>query len=447
MKESPKRQPGRPVHREIPKSDSKVSGVIRRMRRKLSNCISPWLIISGGIVASGIVGGVAGGRIAVAMSHSDNPGGVQLRQNFDDREYAPFKAGERGERVENKGYVDSDIPLALGQIIDEDLNYPIPVAELFRFGFTEKGYIGIKPVYSGDKEIKDFLESKGFAPTRVYSAPLAHSTKRLAVYGGANKEFRIVYSDQVLNITASGKDGNPRTIEMQLVNEGDGVKVKEAFFGENEESLEKVKFISPEGEIGTFDTSGGYTYRRTREAKPMEIDSAESLQRFLSETKSSKMVSEFFDNQPEQKMASTGARMKDLRDVPHLIDIFRKMPKDPNALAGLLKFGIHYEVNDKSKKDEFRHPLETLKSGWGDCDDYVMVNQLWSHLNGYSPNLVFILDKGGTDGHVFIWYTDENGRTVVLDNDKCETLENGKKVEDYIKRTYPKADIHMNKKF
>jgi hypothetical protein len=123
--------------------------------------------------------------------------------------------------------------------------------------------------------------------------------------------------------------------------------------------------------------------------------------------------------------------------MEQLIDIFRHMPKDPGALSGFLNFTIHYALNDRRPWDEFRHPLRTIRSGWGDCDDYVAINYLWAYLNNYEPYMVEIKNGRPYEVHVFVWYKNEKGRVVVLNNSGFSIMGEGETVEDYIGKESP----------
>jgi hypothetical protein len=130
--------------------------------------------------------------------------------------------------------------------------------------------------------------------------------------------------------------------------------------------------------------------------------------------------------------------------VEDLIEIIRLMPRDAKIFCQFLNKVIEYALNDNGSKDEFRNPINTLSSGWSDCDDYVVLHYFWAYLQNYNPYVAdFVAKKSGERGHVLTWFEDEENRIVVLDaSDPYEgsyrLLDEGQTIEDYCAQRHQK---------
>ncbi len=105
-------------------------------------------------------------------------------------------------------------------------------------------------------------------------------------------------------------------------------------------------------------------------------------------------------------------------DLATWIDLIKQLPKDsPEAYVAFYSNFVKYSKLDREKADEYRHPIDSLKSGWGDCDDFVMLNALWGKLNGYKGKVVSVFSKKYSRYHVLIEIN--NGRDCyVMDVDQ-----------------------------
>lgn len=367
-------------------------------------------------------------------------------QNFDYREHKPFAEGAKKEWKDVKAYVDSDVPLALGQTITESLACPFPIGELFTFKINN-GYIDIKPVFSKGESIQKYLAGRG-----VNAAAEAMDLHYFALTDSQSRQTRINLDNEKLEIKGPGKDGKERIITLSRYNNGNGIVITDAakkkVKKEERIMVSKEKIISPQGEVATFDCDAGYRFQKNRDGEVIEIKSAESLQKFFSECNSRLICDKFLNFQhsdPDWYDKLQRGDLKDLKDIGQLIDIFKNMPGTPYAISGFMKFACKYGANDKVNADEYRHPVETLKSGWGDCDDYVATNFLWAHLHGFEPRLVYITGgKNGDANHVFIWYPNKNGEIVVHDNHRTETLYKGIDIGNYLLRIWPTHKVAHN---
>jgi hypothetical protein len=448
----------------------KVAGCLAFSRRRIMNliyaaalCVAlPETAISCGrkdmFVDANMPSNATGPGITPIAVSEDVPGQnrnvVRLfYQNFDYRKHQPFKnsAPREWDYPRKDADLEAKIPLMLSQSVNEDLDYPVPVDELFKFSFNS-GFISVVPVFSKGEMIKQYLAGRG---VDAVSAE-AQGYKMFTVTGKGGKKVKMTIYPDRFEIEGTGKDGKPRTISMMLPNEGYGVHVKVSQLkdrdGHKWQVTRKSKMTGPQGESAVFDTKNGYTYIPAKDSPPIEISSAESFLKFLSTCKSKQIFNEFTSMQNcNSNLCEIIKRgdFKDMKGIEQLIDIFRNMPKEPSALAAFFKFSVNYAQNDKTLDDEYRHPVAMVSSGWGDCDDYVMINYLWAHLHNYVPQLVYIskTEKNPTKeepGHVLVWYADEEGRITVRDNEQYKVMAKGKTINDYLARQWAGYSIRFN---
>lgn len=116
---------------------------------------------------------------------------------------------------------------------------------------------------------------------------------------------------------------------------------------------------------------------------------------------------------------------KDLRGTNQLLKIYKLIGRDPELYGLFTRFAVQYDWDPGSEAiHQYRHPVYTLRTGRGDCDDYSMGHYFWAYMQGYKPYLVYIRIEGEnakssrrvSGGHVFVWYYDENGDRIVMDN-------------------------------
>lgn len=130
--------------------------------------------------------------------------------------------------------------------------------------------------------------------------------------------------------------------------------------------------------------------------------------------------------------------------VEALVEIIRLMPRDAKIFCQFLGKIIGFALKDHGSKDQFRHPINTLSSGWGDCDDYVVLHYFWAYLQNYNPYIADLDAKeSGKLGHVFTWFENEENRIVVLDasgpyEGSYRLLSEGQTIEDYCAQRHQK---------
>ena len=135
-----------------------------------------------------------------------------------------------------------------------------------------------------------------------------------------------------------------------------------------------------------------------------------------------------------------------------LFKIWALLGKDPEMYLAFMKSVITYRGWDLDEKDLFRNPIDTMQTGWADCDDWAVVHYFWAHLHRFNPNLVIAVRPDSTgkvvgtvdtvNAHTFATYINPaNGNLVVLDNQSFTELKPNETLEGYIASNYPGKDL------
>ena len=382
----------------------------------------------------------------------------RFSQNFNIYDYPQFKPDEQKEWQEQKGYVDKDIGLCLQETIDEEIAIKLPVDKLFTYNF-QNGRVNFNPVSVDKTEIKKILQDSGIKADKV-EVTLSEYAYDLTISqispAAATVHFRL-YTGLAIFINGTPKfgpttSGREKSINFNFNNGGTGVAV---FSGPSREVNgktvtvgDKVKIISPDGNKGTFSAEEISSYEILQKII-INISNPESLIAFLKSCTSTHMAEMmmicYFDSHRFKDLFPEVNFIKgDFSNVnmDQLLEIFRLLPRDPHVFAGFMRFTIGYSKSDQSMDDEFRHPINTLRSGWGDCDDYTEISYFWAYLNRYKPYLVGI--KNGDDRHVFIWYQDEHGLVNIINNSSCVIMQKGQTLNDYLAQDYRGWELEFN---
>jgi len=150
--------------------------------------------------------------------------------------------------------------------------------------------------------------------------------------------------------------------------------------------------------------------------------------------------------------AARSIKVDDITLDDDTFKIYALLGKDPELYTAYMKTILTYRGWDMDEGDTFRNPIDTMRSGWSDCDDWVVEHYLWAHLHHYSPSLVVaatpessgqkIGNEITVNAHTLVHYDDpESGKTVVLDNQSWRTLQPGETIESYVKSEYPTQDL------
>ncbi len=174
-----------------------------------------------------------------------------------------------------------------------------------------------------------------------------------------------------------------------------------------------------DGSYGILGDSFDWTYYPVGQP-PVEVNGFDSLLVFLKKCKSSFLIYEYFRN---GKLS-----ISDISSDQDLIELYRLVPAAPSVHCAMLKSVLDYADKDDGYKDEFRHPINTFRSGWADCDDYANINYLWAKMHGYDPSYYRV------PKHVFVYYVKSNGTIVVLNNDSVVYLDDDETLDEYVSK-------------
>jgi hypothetical protein len=127
---------------------------------------------------------------------------------------------------------------------------------------------------------------------------------------------------------------------------------------------------------------------------------------------------------------STKINLRDIKDVNQLMQIYYYFSGKPESMKDFVISAMAFEFFDKGMKDEYRHPLDSLKSGWGDCDDFVVLAGFWAKLNGHKVKYVFL------PNHVFAFVTTKDNKNYAFDSQKPEYFHEANSLNSYMKEYY-----------
>lgn len=381
-------------------------------------------------------------------------------RNFNVYDYAPFRLEEVKEWSEVEGYNNEDISACQQEMIDEELAINLPFNDLFE-SFFQNGKIVVRPKTTDAEAIRSILIQKGINADKVDVTSDQHSFNMKIAVGEISLELRLHYSI-ALSIEGTGKDGQIKNLNLNFGKKGFGVEV---FCGpvkqyKNMKVIigDKVKLFAPDNSRGTFDAerSSDFSYleggtdQKESQRKSIRISDPDSLIEFLKQCNSQHMAYifgmchtdsyQYKDMFPELVFTRGDFRnitMGKLREIFQLIS-------DPQIMAGFMRFAIGYSKNDNGSDDEYRSPIDTLRSGWGDCDDYCVISYFWAYLHGFYPNLVGIHNTDEKMRHVFMTFVNNKKETVIMDNSGCIILPPGEPVESYIQSAWPGYILEFN---
>lgn len=123
------------------------------------------------------------------------------------------------------------------------------------------------------------------------------------------------------------------------------------------------------------------------------------------------------------------AKIPDLRSDRQLKEIYSYFRDDPENFSRFV-LSVVWPGEDETEEDEYRHPIDTLSTGWGDCDDYAILAALWAKMHQYPYYYIVILEP---KKHVVTVIKKENGETIIFDNGN---LHKEVTPEKYVKETY-----------
>ena len=134
---------------------------------------------------------------------------------------------------------------------------------------------------------------------------------------------------------------------------------------------------------------------------------------------------------------STKLNLSDIQTTDQLAQIYYYFTDKPESLKDFILSVIEFEYNDKTTKDEYRSPIDSLKSGWGDCDDFVVLTGLWGKMNGHKVQYIKI------PHHVFTFIETQDGKKYIFDSESLVYFYEVESLESYMQERYPDTDYTM----
>ncbi|HPU95041.1 MAG TPA: hypothetical protein PK398_02590 [Candidatus Gracilibacteria bacterium] len=134
---------------------------------------------------------------------------------------------------------------------------------------------------------------------------------------------------------------------------------------------------------------------------------------------------------------STKIDLRDIQTTDQLAQIYYYFTDKPESLKDFIVSAMEFEYNDKTKGDEYRAPIDSLKSGWGDCDDFVILTGLWGKMNGHKVQYIKI------PKHVFTFIETEDNKKYIFDSESLVYFYEIDSLESYMQEHYPDADYTM----
>jgi hypothetical protein len=170
-----------------------------------------------------------------------------------------------------------------------------------------------------------------------------------------------------------------------------------------------------------------------RDGSVFEISDYDSMMFFLDRCKSRRLLYEALTKSGKIDFSR-------VMNLEQIIEFIRKLPKDPVLFSNVLGKIVEYQKDATvAGPDYYKHPFDTFKSGFADCDDYVVINFFWAYLHNYAPNVVRVYSDDSA--HVLMFYVNERNRVVVMDNTGTAILDTGKTIEDYLAYAWPGFSI------
>lgn len=377
-----------------------------------------------------------------------------FRRNFDYDKYGQFSDQDLKEANlrDQEKITAVDCQNYLQETLDKNLPVKINIIDIFRFNDEEKQIIGECLINSLDGQRTLLSKSPN-----IQSIKAMDSTSYVDNYPDS---YLITFTDGMGVIIAL----NPISCAFEVV--GQMLKI-EMDYNLNSPDYQSdsarrdfqrtLKTSRIEGgnwvdSITIFEKDGGYLDQNLeilqtftdRDNNEVQICDLSTFMDFLKRSKSNPLISDFLNyvklqnnhlgnsigHSPE--VAESFFSFSKIMKIEELIEIFKLLPADPEIYGQLISLVLRYHDYDKSDRDQFRDPVTTLRSGWADCDDFATINYFWAYLHGFNPNMCAIQNPRDGAGHVFVWYRDDNGKFVTMDN-SIIAIGQAENMEDYMK--------------
>ena len=129
-------------------------------------------------------------------------------------------------------------------------------------------------------------------------------------------------------------------------------------------------------------------------------------------------------------------------DQDDLVQMIKTLPSnDPLYFACMIKKLVAYQ-KDSNMSQEFKAPMQSINDGWGDCDDYTMLNGYWGKLNGFQGTIYRWSDSiSGEVPHVNVILTNPaTGERFFCDNTNVHRGNNVDEMLDFYRSQYNDCD-------
>lgn len=348
-------------------------------------------------------------------------------QNFDMRNYPPFLDSEMKEyegdyeEVQHTAVFTGEMAgNFVADTISRETGLKLDLQKIFEYGFYDNGNkysnmkFSSKPLFKDqagllsiikkdmpDAQISDFT----FSSTGIYDSTKPAMPGFTLTTGGKSyrytfdsmgPRFEDVSQKKYMLFDLNNSSFGNLTMEMYK----DHADFLDAL--EKNTGPKKLISIDKDGTSVVQDKVTGATsiYYSDNPNKAHQLNGYKDLIDFLDHRKSATGL----------KMILAHANIRDVENVEQLFEIMKRLPPNSLAFSDLMKANFSYAKNDDGMDDEYRHPIETIRSGWGDCDDYAVLNGTWAYMRGYN---VFVVHQ---PDHVFIVYSDGEGNAVAMNN-------------------------------
>ncbi len=142
--------------------------------------------------------------------------------------------------------------------------------------------------------------------------------------------------------------------------------------------------------------------------KELEIRTKEEFWNYISNSKESSIILFLINNAPISFLKPI--------DEADLVEMIRCLPSnDPTFFEKLVDRLVVGKMGDINLSYEYKAPMTTLADGWGDCDDYTMLNGFWGKLNGFLVQFhIWNYSKNGDGNHVNSVLTNPQTREIFM---------------------------------
>ena len=379
---------------------------------------------------SSLIKGLAGaGLLGILNSHcsADDQNGANIPNNFLDlRKINPLPTDERGRTYEECP------PLTLEHAAKffEEMKqfFPLDIAKLINIFQHTSGEIRFGRKFS-TIELKAEVERQLSTTSDNYQIISCHS---------GDNYLTLQFTIGGIAYTLVQK--NTYTLQLSINNNEKNVNLFSNALALRSASMEKDRYdleLLQTGMGTTAINTGDGNLHVDTDTDSFDVFNTESLLNLMRKNKDKSLFSLDHRIFPE-------STCEDISSIDQVIEMIKQLPHDDaKSFIGLYSDFFKYAARDSKPEDTYKNPIETLKSHWGDCDDFSQINGLWAKLNGYRVEFIYLDPKPTAEektGHVLV-YCQKSGKTLILDNDVL-TLDMA--LDQYLERY---KDLYLSDRF